>query len=123
MPKKKAKKTAKKQTEIVDGLSPKDIEKIRRAIRQVWSWSTPRKLCIKRATHKDGFPRCEACKKKVPKIYPDHIEPVGNVDSGFIARLFVPSIQLQALCKKCHDQKTRAERALKAFVSQLETKD
>lgn len=99
----------------IDGLSPKDVEKIRRAIRQVWSWSHPRKLCIKRATGKDGFPRCEGCKKKVPKVYPDHIAPVGDVDEGFIARLFCASTKLQALCKKCHDRKTREERKEKAL--------
>lgn len=95
----------------IDGLSAKDIKKIRSAIRKVWSWSYPRRLCIARATGPDGFVRCEKCKKKVPKIYPDHVKPVGDVDGGFITRLFVPSKQLQALCKKCHGKKTRQERA------------
>lgn len=95
---------------LVDGLGARDVEKIRRAIRQVWSWSYPRRLCVQRATTEDGFPKCEKCKKKVPKIYPDHIRPVGDVDSGFIERLFCSSKKLQALCKKCHDQKTREER-------------
>ena len=101
---------AKKVKKIVDGLSPKDIEKIRRAIRQVWSWSYPRRLCLKRALQADGFSVCELCKKTVPKVYADHLENVGDVDAGFIERLFCPSNQLQAICKKCHDVKTRAER-------------
>lgn len=105
----------KNDVEKIDGLSPKDVEKIRRAIRQVWSWSWPRKLCIKRATGKDGFPRCEKCKRKVPKVYPDHITPVGDVDAGFISRLFCSSKKLQALCKKCHDRKTREERKEKSL--------
>lgn len=106
-----ARKRVAKTVEKIDGLSPKDVEKIRKAIRQVWSWSYPRRLCIARATGKDGFPKCEQCKKKVPKVYPDHITPVGEVDSGFIERLFTPSKNLQAICKKCHDKKTREERA------------
>lgn len=95
-------KKKKKEETPVDGLSRKDIEKIRRAIRQVWSWSYPRKLCIKRATGIDGFPICEICREKVPKVYPDHIIPVGSFDSGFVERLFCSSSSLQAICKKCH---------------------
>lgn len=100
----------KSKSEKIDGLSPKDIEKIRRAIRQVWSWSYPRRVCIARATDKRGFFWCEECKLNVPKVYPDHIEAVGDVDAGFIARLFCSSNKLQALCKKCHARKTRQER-------------
>jgi len=100
--------------EKIDGLSGSDIARIRSAIRQVWSWSHPKKLSLKRAFwHKDGFPRCEKCKSKVPKVYIDHIEPVGDLDGGFIARLFVPSKGLQALCKKCHNEKTNQERKQK----------
>ncbi len=98
-----------KQKIKIDGLSPDDMKKLRSAIRQVWSWSTPRKLCIARATGKDGFARCEGCKKKVPKVYPDHIKRVGALDEGFIKRMFVASKFLQALCRKCHNKKTREE--------------
>lgn len=115
------KKREKKKVEKVDGLSAKNIEQIRKALRQVWSWSYPRKLCIARATGKDGFPKCEGCKKKVPKVYPDHIRAVGDVDEGFLRRLFCPSNELQALCRKCHDRKTRAERAAKAKTKDLES--
>lgn len=115
-----AKKEKKKKPEKIDGLSPKDIEKIRRAIRLVWSWSHPRRLCILRANGPDGFPICEACKLKVPKIYPDHISPVGDVDAGFIERLFCPSKDLQALCRSCHAKKTRMERSQAAFTRNLE---
>lgn len=96
--------------EKIDGLSPEDIRKIRAAIRQVWQWSYPRRLCLARCLGGDGFPRCEKCRKKVPKVYPDHITPVGDVDAGFILRLFCSSKHLQGLCKKCHDAKTREER-------------
>jgi hypothetical protein len=94
----------------VDGLSPKDKERLRKAVRQVWSWSYARKLCVQRCTDAEGFGHCERCWAKVPKVYPDHITPVGKVDDGFIARMFTPSKNLQGLCKKCHDKKTREER-------------
>lgn len=99
--------------EKVDGLGPKDVERIRKAVRQVWSWSHARKLCVQRCTDAEGFAHCEnhKCKKKVPKIYPDHITAVGAVDAGFLERMFTPSKNLQGLCKKCHDRKTRQERA------------
>lgn len=97
----------------VDGLGPKDIKKLRTAIRQVWSWSYAKKLVVKRCTDKNGFARCEnpKCKKrKCPKIFVDHIMRCGNVDEGYIKRMFVPSKSLQGLCKICHDTKTRWER-------------
>lgn len=94
----------------VDGLSPDDIKKIRSAIRQVWSWSTPKRLCVARCIGADGFSRCEECKKKVPKIFVDHTTPVGEVDAGFIARLFCPSSGLRGMCHKCHRVKTASER-------------
>lgn len=104
------KKRKKKLVQLIDGLNPKDIENIRKALRQVWSWSYPRKLCIARATDKNGFGRCELCRKRVPKLFADHIRPVGLVDAGFIDRMWCSSKFLQALCKKCHDKKTRQER-------------
>ncbi len=94
----------------IDGLNPKDIKNLRSAIRKVWHWSVPRKLCIKRATDKDGFGICEKCKKRVPKIFADHITNVGELDGGYIERMFRPSKFLQALCKKCHQLKTNEEK-------------
>lgn len=100
----------KAKIEKVDGLGTHDIEKIRAALRQVWHWSHAKKLVVKRCTGKGGFAYCEQCKKRRPKIFVDHIHKVGDVDRGFIERLFVPSVKLQGLCKKCHDAKTREER-------------
>jgi 5-methylcytosine-specific restriction endonuclease McrA len=105
----------KKQQKAVDGLSAKDIAKIRSAVRQVWHRSHVRKLCVKRATGADGFFRCEKCKKKTPKLCIDHITPVGELDGGFIKRLFCPSKDLQALCVSCHNKKTKQEREAKAI--------
>lgn len=114
-------KKKKEKPKPVDGLGLKDIQKIRNAIRQVWHWSYAKKLCMKRCTGKDGFSRCEKCKKKAPKVYVDHIQNVGDVDEGFISRLFCPSSGLQGLCKVCHDAKTRLER--KAIQEAAKGKD
>lgn len=114
------KKPKKEKPEKIDGFSPDDAKKLRTAIRQVWQWSYPRKLCIARATGKDGFPRCEQCRKKVPKVYPDHIDPVGEFNVGFfIDRMFRPSKELQALCKKCHGEKTKQENADRKFAKAM----
>lgn len=100
----------KKKLPKIDGLGPEDEKRLRNAIREVWSWNYARKLCIQRATDQAGFGKCEGCKKKVPKLFADHIEPIGEFDSRtFIDRMFLPSSYLQALCKKCHDAKTRVE--------------
>lgn len=117
MPKKKAKKAP---VERIDGLSPTDRKKLHAACRKVWAWSYPKKLCLQRAIGKDGFSRCEGCKRKVPKVFADHIEPVGEVGSpGYLERLFCPSSNLQALCKKCHDKKTREEKKAAKVAEEL----
>lgn len=107
-------KIKKVKAEKIDGLSPEDIAKIRVVIRQVWSWSYPRKLCIKRCTRADGFAYCEKCGEKCPKLKVDHIIAVGDVDDGFLERLFTPSRNLQGLCDGCHKIKTKEERRIKA---------
>lgn len=100
----------KKKVEPVDGLSPKDIAKIRGAIRLVWHRSHARKLCVKRCIGLDGFSYCEQCGEKSPKVFIDHRIRVGDVDAGFIERLFCSSMGLQALCSNCHKIKTKEER-------------
>ena len=101
----------KTKKEKIDGLSPDLIKKIRNAIRLIWHRSHPRKLCVERATGKDGFFYCESCERRSPKIKIDHKQNVGAIDSGFIERMFTPSVNLQALCAPCHNEKTKAERA------------
>ena len=100
----------KKSAEKIDGLSPKDVEKIRSAIRKVWMWSYPRRLAKERCKNEQGFFVCELCEKVTPTIHVDHITPVGQLDEGFFTRLYCPSSQLQSLCKKCHNEKTKEER-------------
>lgn len=108
-----AKKTKK---EKIDGLGPDDLKRIHKAVRQVWSWSHPRRLAVKRSMGADGFPRCEMCKKRVPKITVDHIDPVGEVGGrDYVKKMWCPSRLLQCLCKKCHDGKTKRERKIRDF--------
>jgi hypothetical protein len=103
-------KKPKSKSEKIDGLGPDDLKKIHKAVRQVWSWSHPRRLAVARATGKDGFPRCEKCRKRVPKVAVDHIEPVGEIGGpDYIRRMWCPSSKLQCLCRKCHAPKTQAE--------------
>ena len=109
--KKTAKKPLKKVVKKYDGLNAKDVKNIRSAIRQVWHRSHVRKLCVNRCIGKGGFSYCEKCFKRAPKVFIDHIKKVGDVDAGFISRLFCSSKGLQGLCKKCHDLKTKEERA------------
>jgi hypothetical protein len=102
----------KKKTKIAkfDGLGPYEVRKIRSALRLVWHRSHSRRLVVLRCTGKDGFARCEKCRARTPALKIDHTVNVGEVDEGFIKRLFCPSVQLQGLCKICHDAKTKWER-------------
>lgn len=101
----------KKKLKPTDGLGPKEIKDIRKALRLVWTRGHSRRLVVKRCTNQAGFLKCELCKKITPLFKVDHIVKVGDVDGEFIARLFCSSDKLQGLCKKCHDSKTKAERA------------
>lgn len=102
---------AKKKIEKTDGLGPHEIKKIRSALRLVWHRSHSRRLVVLRCTGEDGFTYCEKCKKRTPQLKIDHIKNVGEVDEGFLKRLFIPSKHLQGLCHPCHKIKTKAERA------------
>lgn len=107
----RTKKPKKKKEKLkpVDGIGEKELKNLRRMIRQAWQWSTAWRIAKARAIGKDGYPRCEGCGKKVPKTFVDHKAMVGVIDDGFIRRMFVPSSELQNLCKKCHAPKTKAE--------------
>lgn len=108
---KKPVKKGRQKLKPMDGLGPYEKKKIRNAVRQVWHRSLARKLCVERAKDKSGFHVCEKCGRRNPNNKIDHIHKVGEVDSGFIGRMFVPADFLQALCKKCHDLKTKEENA------------
>ena len=99
----------------MDGLGPAEIKKIRNALRLIWQRSLAHKLVKKRCTDKAGYLRCELCKKRTSAFNAfkvDHIVRAGDVDEGYVKRLMVPSVQLQGMCHKCHNEKTKAERAL-----------
>lgn len=101
---------AKKKLKPTDGLGPLEVKKLRAALRLVWHRSHPRKLVVNRCIGADGFFRCEKCKRKTPQIKIDHKTVLGSLDRDYIQRLFCSSKELQGLCKKCHDVKTKKER-------------
>lgn len=93
-----------------DGLGPLEIKKIRTAIRLVWQRSHARKLVVKRCQDKEGYFWCENCHEMTPMLKVDHIVQVGDLDDGFVPRMFCPSSGLQGLCAECHKEKTKQER-------------
>ena len=93
-----------------DGWGPLEIKKVRSALRLVWQRSYARKLVVERCTRADGFTYCETCGRMTPSLKVDHIVNCGELDGGFLKRLFVPSSGLQGLCRECHNEKTKAER-------------
>lgn len=93
-----------------DGLGPYEIKKVRSALRVVWQRSHARLLVVLRCTDAHGFARCEQCGHRTPKLKVDHIEPCGELNGGYLKRLFCPSSQLQGLCHNCHCLKTKVER-------------
>lgn len=61
--------------------------------------------------------QCNECKNWFPEkhINVDHINPAGSLSCsadlpGFVDRLFCEQDNLQVLCEKCHDKKTKAEK-------------
>jgi 5-methylcytosine-specific restriction endonuclease McrA len=95
-----------------DGLGPYEIKRIKAAVMMVWHRSKAKKLVIERCTDDDGYPFCEECGLKAPKIQVDHIKPRGDVmDGNWLMRTFCPSLQLQGLCKECHKAKTKIDNA------------
>lgn len=102
-----------KKNKPCDGLGPYEVAKIRSAVRQVWHRSLSRKNAVKRCTGEDGFTYCEVCKVRTPKIKIDHTIAVGDVNAGYIKRMFVNSKGLVGMCNECHKFKTKQERAEK----------
>lgn len=61
--------------------------------------------------------QCNVCKEWFieKKINVDHITPAGSLTRasdlpGFIERLFCETDNLQVLCEKCHDKKTKTDK-------------
>ena len=111
---------------------------ILKKIRLLTSWWKPKQLVIKNAKW-----ICEHCKQYKPPLKADHTNPVVPLEnwpeeekvfwinwSSYIERAFIEvGDGWQALCKDCHDIKTKAENkerkvhrdAKKATQSSLET--
>lgn len=103
-------KQVRRERELVDGLNVRDVERIKKALRQAWAYSHSRRLVVQRCLLPNGFSRCEACDAVCPKVQVDHIDAIGAFEVGtYIERLFVPSKDLQGLCVKCHGLKTKED--------------
>lgn len=76
-----------------------------------------------------GLYECAGCKEHVPptvrdgrkriqNIFVDHIDPVVDPSVGFttwdeyISKMYCEKVNLQLLCKSCHDAKSSDERAI-----------
>jgi len=98
---------------------------IRSALRQKSRWWKPILQCKYEARRPYKGPNkrqkfeylCNSCGKWFPekKINVDHIHPAGSLNCaadlpGFVERLFCEVDNLQVLCEKCHDEKTKLEK-------------
>ena len=98
---------------------------IRSALRQKSRWWKPISAAKAKAKRKYKGPnkrqkfeyQCNQCKEWFPdkQINVDHIVPAGTLRCandlpGFVERLFCEVDNLQVLCSKCHDLKTKSEK-------------
>ena len=108
---------------------------IRSALRQKSRWWKPILQCklASRRAYKGPNKRqkfeyqCATCKQwfQEKKINVDHIHPAGSLNCaadlpGFEERLFCEQDNLQVLCEKCHDVKTKIEKNGKTTRSEAE---
>jgi hypothetical protein len=95
---------------------------IKSALRGASTKWGPMHQCLKRARVGYGEYRCDQCGTIGPPSLPPHIHPVIDPVKGFeswdvlIARLFVEEDGYQALCHKCHSEKSAEENALRKEV-------
>ncbi len=88
------------------------------ALRRISRFWSPARECLAKARLSRGVYECQLCKKVVnnKQIKIDHIDPVIPIE-GFqnwdhvINRLFCEADGFQAICKECHDEKTKKENA------------
>jgi 5-methylcytosine-specific restriction endonuclease McrA len=74
--------------------------------------------------------KCAGCKLEYTStnVAVDHINPVVEPEVGFVSwdvyvsRMFVPTKELQVLCKECHDVKTAIERSKRCRTTTTSTK-
>lgn len=99
---------------------------IRSALRQKSRWWKPISICKNNAKRKYKGKnkrqkyeyQCACCKDwyKGTEVQVDHIVPAGTLRSfedlpSFVEKLFCELDNLQVLCSKCHDKKTKEDRA------------
>ena len=100
-----------------------------RSATQRWG---PKQACIRNAKVGHGLYKCAMCgtvgpptlppevgkKRRIKNIVADHIEPIVPPDVGFttydswIERAFVELDGFQALCHKCHTNKSNEEKSI-----------
>lgn len=93
------------------------------ALRKVSRFWSPARECLAKARISRGVYQCQLCNKIVSnkEIKIDHIDPVIPLD-GFknwdevISRLFCEASGFQAICKECHDDKTKKENAQRKIL-------
>lgn len=98
---------------------------IRSGLRQKSRWWKPITECKLKAKRAYKGPnkrqkfeyQCASCEKWFPEkqINVDHVIPAGSLNCaadlpGFVERLFCEIDNLQVLCEKCHDKKTKLEK-------------
>lgn len=98
---------------------------IRSTLRQKSRWWKPITECKMKSRRAYKGPNkrqkfeylCKSCNMWFPynKINVDHIKPAGSLNCaqdlpGFVERLFCEQDNLQVLCEKCHDIKTKSEK-------------
>lgn len=100
-------------------------------LRRASRWWKPISETIKKARVRKGFYLCNGCKEEIPttilvdgkrvkNVFCDHINPVVDPTTGFsgwddfINNLYCEEVNLQLLCKFCHDEKSKEERATRS---------
>lgn len=84
-------------------------------LRRIFFFSPLRRSALLNAFVKKNRWRCAGCKKTTNKPKVDHILPVIDTKMGwqgwdvFITRLFCAVENLQVLCERCHNKKTKLE--------------
>lgn len=126
--------TTKKSKPFDENLSDAEFRsRIVSALRQSSRWWKPKQEAINRAKVRRGVYKCESCWEEWPPTLPpepwkkrrrkniqaDHIEPVVPLTwwetyDLWIERCFVWAEWFQAICWKCHKEKTAEERKIRA---------
>lgn len=110
-------------------ISPKERGLLKGAIRRIFSRSELRRKIVDsiRVEHYDTnrprvkkWSKCPKCSKNTPTylIEVDHIIPIIPIDRSFLEmsldevvdRIWCEPTNLQAICKPCHNEKTKQER-------------